>query len=87
MAQPGALAVHLIHDGHLGAYEVAVLITSDSDLAEAVRIVRHDLGLPVGIQCPCRRPSIVLKRALDYRPKARHSTDGRGNDVEVPSGA
>jgi hypothetical protein len=33
-------------------FEVAVLITNDSDLAEPVRIVAQELGLPVGILNP-----------------------------------
>lgn len=46
------IAAHLIHDGHKAAYDVAVLITNDSDLAEPVRIVRQELGKPVGIINP-----------------------------------
>jgi hypothetical protein len=60
------LAVHLVHDGHRGAYDLAVVVSNDSDLAEAVRIVRRDLGLPVGILCPCRQPSVVLKRDATF---------------------
>lgn len=60
------LAVHLVHDGHRAAYDVAVLVTNDSDLAEAVRIVREDLRLPVGILFPCRRPSVVLKTRATF---------------------
>jgi len=60
------LAVHLVHDGHRGAYDLAVLVTNDSDLAEAVRIVRQELGLPVGILSPYRRPSIVLNRHATF---------------------
>lgn len=43
------LAAHLLHDGFLGLYETAVLITNDSDLREPVRMVREVLKLPVGI--------------------------------------
>lgn len=46
------LAVHLLHDGHLGRYDTAVVISNDSDLAEAVRLVREDLKLPVGVISP-----------------------------------
>lgn len=60
------MAVHLVHDGHRGRYEVAVLITNDSDLVEAVRIVREDLRLPVGILCPHRRPSISFKAQASF---------------------
>ncbi len=46
------LASHLIHDGWRGAYDVAVVISKDTDLVEPIRIVTQELGKPVGILCP-----------------------------------
>ncbi len=46
------LASHLLRDAYTGKFEVAVLITNDSDLAEPVRIVAQELNLPVGILNP-----------------------------------
>lgn len=46
------LATHLLNDGHLGLYEVAVVVSNDSDLAEPIRIVINQLGLPVGVLNP-----------------------------------
>jgi len=43
------LASHLLRDAFTKRFEVAVLITNDSDLAEPVRIVARELHLPVGI--------------------------------------
>lgn len=60
------LAVHLINDGHKHDYEAAVLITNDSDLLEAVRIVREDLYLTVGILNPHPRPSQVLLQHASF---------------------
>jgi len=60
------LAVHLLNDGHKRDYEVAVLITNDSDLLEAVRIVRQELNLPVGILNPYKRPSQVLLQHASF---------------------
>jgi len=60
------LAVHLLNDGHKRDYEVAVLITNDSDLLEAVRIVRQELHLPVGILNPYNRPSHVLIQQASF---------------------
>jgi uncharacterized LabA/DUF88 family protein len=54
------LATHLVHDGHLGKYELAVVVSNDSDLAEPVRIVTHELGLKVGILNPHQHPSKTL---------------------------
>ena len=43
------LASHLLVDGFLGAYDVAVVVSNDADLLEPVRLVRKVLGLPVGV--------------------------------------
>jgi uncharacterized LabA/DUF88 family protein len=54
------LATHMIHDGHLNRYESAVIISNDSDLAEPVRIVRHELNKSVGVINPAKHPSREL---------------------------
>ena len=46
------LTSHVLRDALSKKFEVAVLITNDSDLAEPVRIVAHELGLPVAILNP-----------------------------------
>jgi hypothetical protein len=43
-----------------------VLITNDSDLLEPVRMVRQQLGLPIGILNPHRRPSRVLVQQATF---------------------
>jgi uncharacterized LabA/DUF88 family protein len=43
------LASHLVRDAFQKQFEVAVLVTNDSDLAEPVRIVAEELEMPVGI--------------------------------------
>jgi hypothetical protein len=66
------LATHLIHDGHRGSYDFAVLITNDSDVLEAIRIVRQELGYGVGILNPHRKPSVELQRVATFmRPLRR----------------
>jgi hypothetical protein len=60
------LATHLLHDGHKRDYEVAVVITNDSDLLEAIRIVRQELKLPVGILNPHKRPSQALLQHASF---------------------
>jgi hypothetical protein len=57
------LAAHLIHDGHRRAFEQAVVITNDSDLAEPIRIIRDELKLPVGILYPSKYLNPQLGRA------------------------
>ncbi len=46
------LAAHLLRDAYNQKFEVAVLVTNDSDLLEPVRIVKGELQLPVGILNP-----------------------------------
>src|ERR1700753_354542 len=46
------IASHLLRDGFKCVYEVAIVVTNDFDLVEPVRIVRRELGLPVGILNP-----------------------------------
>jgi len=65
------LAAHLVNDGHRRRYDVAVLITNDSDLLEPVKMVRYELNLPVGILNPQRRASWVLKQHASFIKKIR----------------
>jgi uncharacterized LabA/DUF88 family protein len=56
------IATHLVHDAHLGRFDAAVLVSNDSDLAEAVRIVYRELGKPVHIFRPStNRPNHKLQ--------------------------
>ena len=50
------LATHLLHDAHLGRYDLAVLISNDSDLIEPLRIVRNELAKKVGVLNPQKHP-------------------------------
>lgn len=47
------LAVHLLNDARDDAYDLAVLVSNDGDLAEAVRLTQA-AGKPVGIIFPLR---------------------------------
>ena len=51
------LASHLVRDAFLNRFEVAVVLTNDTDFVEAIRIVREEVGLPVGILSPSRLAS------------------------------
>lgn len=46
------LATCLLADAFRQDCQAAVVITNDSDLAEPIRVVRHELGLPVGVVNP-----------------------------------
>jgi uncharacterized LabA/DUF88 family protein len=46
------LASYLLLDAFRGDCDTAVVVSNDSDLAEPVRMARHDLGLEVGVVNP-----------------------------------
>lgn len=60
------IASHMIHDGHLSKFEVAVIISNDSDLLQPVKIVRYDLNKVVGMLNPQKHPSQVLKKHVNF---------------------
>lgn len=67
------IAAHLLHDAFRGRFEVAVLVTNDSDLLEPVRIVRQEFNLPVGILNPHQHHSSALKTQATFMKRIRQS--------------
>ena len=67
------LAAHILRDGFKGLYELAVVISNDSDLREPVRIVRQDLNLPVGIINPHERHSKELQEFATFIKRVREA--------------
>lgn len=65
------LASHLLLDAFTGKFDLAVLITNDSDLAEPVRIVKEVVNLPVGIINPHQRHSVTLKLYATFMKRIR----------------
>jgi uncharacterized LabA/DUF88 family protein len=67
------LAALLLADGFRGDYEVAAVVSNDSDLVPAVRIVRRQLGLPVGLLLPLpeKRYAVELIRAVTFHKPIR----------------
>ncbi len=64
------LAVHLLNDGWLDAYDCAVVVSNDSDIAEAMRLVKQHHGKRIGLVTPgTGRPSRQLMAHADF---ARH---------------
>jgi len=59
------LAVHMVNDAWENAYDCAVVLSNDSDLAEALRIVRG-MGKIVGILCPVASPAVDLRQHADF---------------------
>lgn len=64
------LSVHLLNDSWLQAYECAIVVSNDSDIAEAMRLVREQNGKKIGLVTPGNsHPSRQLLAHADF---ARH---------------
>ena len=50
------LAVHLLNDCWLNAYDCAIVVTNDSDIAEAMRLVKQHHRKRIGLATPGNRP-------------------------------
>ncbi len=60
------LATHLLLDAFKNRCEIAVVVSNDSDLAEAVRVAQSDLGIQVGLINP--HPRKRRSRKLNELP-------------------
>jgi len=61
------LAAHLINDGYRGCYEVAAIVSNDSDLVEPIKIVRQELNLSVIVLNPFpKHPSNELQKHATF---------------------
>jgi uncharacterized LabA/DUF88 family protein len=65
------LATHLLHDAHMGRFDVAVVISNDSDLLEPIKIVRQELHKRVGVLNPHPIPSRALLQHIDFIKQIR----------------
>jgi hypothetical protein len=63
------LASYLLHDGHRGQYEQAVVVSNDSDLRHPIELVRDDLKLRVGLLNPHKNVAHGLRDVANfYKP-------------------
>ena len=65
------LATHLVRDAYEDAFDIAVLITNDSDLREPVELVRTRLNKGVGLLNPHKYPAAVLAKAATFMKPIR----------------
>ena len=54
------LGVHLVRDAFRGGFDLAAVLTNDTDLVEPIRIVTGELNLPVILLTPTNRPATSL---------------------------
>jgi len=74
------IGVHMLNDAWLGDIECAVLISNDSDLAEACRLVRLR-GVKIGLITKAQRPTDRLSRNADFH---RHIMTGHLKGSQLP---
>jgi hypothetical protein len=60
------LGSHLIRDAYQGHFEVAAVLSNDTDLVEPIRIVTQELRLPVGLLCPVPKPAGGLAQVASF---------------------
>lgn len=65
------LAAHLLHDAHLNRFDIAVVISNDSDLLEPIKLVRAELGKKVGVLNPQRKASRAILPHIDFIKQIR----------------
>jgi len=67
------IAAHLLGDAYNKRFDVAVIVSNDSDLMEPVRIVRRDLNLPIGILNPHQHHSCSLLPHATFAKRIRQA--------------
>ncbi len=67
------IAAHLVNDAHNQEYEIAVVISNDSDLVEPIRIVINELHIPIIVVSPFPNNSVELKKTASA---VRHIRQG-----------
>lgn len=90
------LATHLLNDAHLNLFDIAVVVSNDSDLLEPIKLVRANLNKKVGVLNPQKKASRAIVPHIDFIKKIRQSTlgtcqlpnsivDAQGNTITKPT--
>lgn len=65
------LAVHLVNDAWKGLYQTAIVVSNDSDLVEAIRLVKLEHHIPVGVLNPqmrqIKKMAVQLNKVASFR--------------------
>lgn len=91
------LATHLLHDAHRNQFDIAVVISNDSDLLEPIKLVRADLNKIVGVLNPQKNPSRAILPHIDFIKQVRSTAlgtcqlpcqivDANGHTISKPAG-
>ena len=65
------LATHMISDAYEDRFDVAAVITNDSDLLGPVKLITTRLNKKVGVLNPQRHPAFLLPRAASFFKQIR----------------
>ena len=65
------LATHILVDCFNSDYDAAVIVSNDTDLLEPIRVVRGQLGYPVGVLNPQKQQIRVLAKAATLYKQIR----------------
>lgn len=65
------IAVHMLNDAYRDVYDLAVLVSNDSDLSEPLRIVTQEMNKKVGILNPHKKTSNELAKYAIFQKKIR----------------
>jgi len=68
------LATYLLMDAFQKRFDVAVVLTNDTDLVEPIRVVNQQLNKPVGLICPGPIVARSLREVVGF---VRHITRSR----------
>ena len=71
------LATHLVVDGFKNDFELAVVVSNDSDLLTPIQVVTQELGKPVGLLNPHKNPSVSLLPHVLFIKKIRRGVLGQ----------
>ncbi len=75
------LATHLVHDAHLNRFDIAVVISNDSDLLAPIQLIRSQLSKKVGVLNPQKNPSRAILPHVDFFKQIR---SGGLRDSQLP---
>src|SRR3990172_9125906 len=67
------IATHLLIDGFKNDYELAVVVSNDSDLLTPIRFIKEQLGKQVGLLNPHKNPSVALQPHMLFIKQIRKS--------------
>lgn len=75
------LASHLLSDAYNDRFDVAAIITNDTDLVEPIRLVRAEVGKTIGLLTPVAQPAASLVRQSQF---CHHITNNHLSNAQFP---